>query len=30
MENIIQTQSFNLAKVINGELKAYKAFIGKY
>ena len=30
MENIIQTQSFNLAKVINGERKAYKAFIGKY
>ena len=30
MENIIQTQSFNLAKVINGELKSYKAFIGKY
>jgi len=30
MENIIQTQSFNLAKVVNGELKSYKAFIGKY
>jgi len=30
IENIIQTQSFNLAKVINGELSKYKAFIGKY
>ena len=30
MENIIQIQSFNLAKVINGERKSYKAFIGKY
>jgi len=30
LENIIQTQSFNLAKVVNGELKTYKAFIGKF
>ncbi|MBL0709339.1 MAG: CRISPR-associated endonuclease Cas1 [Sulfurimonas sp.] len=30
IENIIQTQSFNLAKVVNGELPKYKAFIGKY
>lgn len=30
LENIIQTQSYNLAKVINGEQKVYKAFIGKY
>ncbi len=30
MENIIQTQSFNLAKVVNGESPKYKAFIGKY
>ena len=30
IENIIQTQSFNLAKVVNGELSKYKAFIGKY
>jgi len=30
IENIIQTQCFNLAKVINGELPKYKAFIGKY
>jgi CRISPR-associated endonuclease Cas1 len=30
IENIIQTQSFNLAKVINGTLPKYKAFIGKY
>ena len=30
MENIIQTQCFNLAKVVNGESTKYKAFIGKY
>jgi len=30
IENIIQTQCFNLAKVVNGELPKYKAFIGKY
>ena len=30
MENIIQTQCFNLAKTINGESAKYKAFIGKY
>jgi group II intron reverse transcriptase/maturase/CRISPR-associated endonuclease Cas1 len=30
VENIIQTQAFNLAKVVNGETKKYKAFIGKF
>lgn len=30
IENIIQTQAFNLAKVVNGENKVYKAFIGKF
>ena len=30
VENIIQTQAFKLAKVVNGEEKKYKAFIGKY
>jgi len=30
IENIIQTQAFNLAKVVNGESKRYKAFIGKF
>ena len=29
-ENIIQTQCFLLAKVVSGELKTYKAFIGKF
>ena len=30
VENIIQTQAFNLAKVVNGEEKKYKVFIGKF
>lgn len=30
IENIIQAQSFNLAKVINHKMPKYKAFIGKY
>jgi group II intron reverse transcriptase/maturase/CRISPR-associated endonuclease Cas1 len=30
VENIIQEQCFQLAKVINGELPKYKAFIGKF
>jgi len=30
LENIIQTQAFNLAKVVNAEIPKYKAFIGKY
>lgn len=30
IENIIQTQAFNLAKVVKGESKRYKAFIGKF
>ena len=30
VENIIQTQCFNLAKVVNGETQTYKAFIGKF
>ena len=30
VENIIMTQCYSLAKVINGETKKYKAFIGKY
>lgn len=30
VENIIQTQCHNLAKVINGEQAKYKAFIGKF
>jgi group II intron reverse transcriptase/maturase/CRISPR-associated endonuclease Cas1 len=30
VENIIQTQCFNLAKVVNGEIQTYKAFIGKF
>ena len=30
VENIIQTQCFNLAKVVNGEEAKYKAFIGKF
>ena len=30
IDNIIQTQCFNLAKVVNGELVKYKAFIGKF
>lgn len=30
VENIIQTQSFNLAKVVKGEAKSYRAFIGKF
>ena len=29
-ENIIQKQCFLLAKVVKGEVKTYKAFIGKY
>ena len=29
-ENIIQTQCYNLAKVVKGEAKKYKPFIGKY
>lgn len=30
VENIIQIQSYNLAKVVNGEEKKYKPFIGKF
>ena len=30
IENIIQIQSFHLAKVVNGEEAGYRAFIGKY
>ena len=30
IDNIIQTQAFNLAKVVKGESKNYKAFIGKF
>ena len=30
VENIIQSQSFQLAKVVKGELPKYKAFIGKF
>jgi len=30
LENIIQTQAFSLAKVVNGEDLKYKAFIGKF
>jgi len=30
IENIIQTQAYNLAKVVKGESKKYKPFIGKY
>lgn len=30
VENIIQTQCHNLAKVINGEAPKYKAFVGKF
>lgn len=30
LENIIQTQCFNLAKTVNGESAKYRAFIGKY
>ena len=30
VENIIQSQSFNLAKVVNDDIKKYKAFIGKF
>jgi len=30
MENIIQIQCYNLAKVVNEEEKNYKAFIGKF
>lgn len=30
VENIIMTQCYSLAKVINGETTKYKAFIGKY
>lgn len=30
VDNIIQTQAYNLAKVVNGEEKKYKAFIGKF
>jgi len=30
VENIIQTQCFNLAKTINNEEKSYKPFIGKF
>jgi group II intron reverse transcriptase/maturase/CRISPR-associated endonuclease Cas1 len=30
IENIIQTQAFHLAKVVNGEEAGYRAFIGKY
>jgi len=30
LENIIQTQCFNLAKVVNGDIPKYKAFIGKF
>ena len=30
LDNIIQTQCFNLAKVVNGDLEKYKPFIGKF
>ena len=30
IENIIQTQCYNLAKVVKGEAKSYKPFIGKF
>ncbi|MEA3492256.1 MAG: CRISPR-associated endonuclease Cas1, partial [Campylobacterota bacterium] len=30
VENIIQSQAYRLAKVVNGEEKKYRAFIGKY
>ncbi|MEA2091609.1 MAG: CRISPR-associated endonuclease Cas1, partial [Campylobacterota bacterium] len=30
VENIIQAQAFNLAKVVNGEEAKYKVFIGKF
>jgi len=30
VENIIQIQAYHLAKVVNGELKKYKPFIGKF
>ena len=30
VENIIQTQAFLLAKVVSGEEKKYKPFIGKF
>ena len=30
VENIILTQCYSLAKVVNGEAKKYKAFIGKF
>jgi CRISPR/Cas system-associated endonuclease Cas1 len=30
VENIIQTQAYQLAKVVNGEIKKYKPFIGKF
>jgi len=30
IENIIQIQAYNLAKVVKGESKKYKPFIGKY
>jgi len=30
IENIIQTQCYTLAKVVNGEAKKYKPFIGKF
>ena len=30
VENIIQIQCYNLAKVVNGDIPKYKAFIGKF
>ena len=30
VENIIQTQAYKLAKVVSGDLKSYKPFIGKF
>ncbi len=30
VENIIQSQAYRLAKVVNGEEKKYRAFLGKY
>jgi CRISPR/Cas system-associated endonuclease Cas1 len=30
VENIIQAQAFNLAKVVNEQAKKYKVFIGKF
>lgn len=30
IDNIIQTQASNLAKFVNGEIKSYKGFVGKF